>query len=109
MKISPFNFQTLDWAKVPKEEHSGEAGMAYWQTIFVGDIRVRQVEYSPGYKADHWCKKGHVLHCLEGQMLTELENGQVHHLKSGMSYLVGDNCEAHRSSTETGCKLLIVD
>ena len=109
MKIMPFNFQTLDWAKIPKEEHSGEAGMAYWQTIYVGDIRVRQVEYSPGYKADHWCRKGHVLHCLEGQMFTELENGKVHLLKSGMSYLVGDNCEAHRSSTESGCKLLIVD
>ena len=109
MKIDSFPFQTLDWSSIPKEEHKGETGVAYWQTQMMNDIRVRMVEYSPGYKADHWCSKGHIIFCTEGEMQTELEDGRILILSKGMCYFVGDNCEAHRSNTETGCKLFIVD
>jgi quercetin dioxygenase-like cupin family protein len=109
MNLQSFSFQTLDWSSIPKEERKGETGLAYWQTFHMNTIRIRKVEYSPGYKSDHWCSKGHVLHCMEGEMLTELDNGKVEKLTAGMTYFVGDNCEAHRSSTETGCKLFIVD
>ncbi|HYE55255.1 MAG TPA: DHCW motif cupin fold protein [Chitinophagaceae bacterium] len=109
MNIPPFSFQTLDWNTISKEEHAGETGSAYWRTIRMGDIRVRMVEYSAGYLADHWCKKGHILFCYEGEMQTELEDGRVFTLKAGMTYQVGDDCEAHRSSTQAGCKLFIVD
>ena len=109
MNIPAHSFNALDWSSIPREEHEGDTGMAYWQTIFIGNIRVRMVEYSPGYKADHWCKKGHVLFCYEGQMQTELEDGRIFELKEGMTYQVGDDCEAHRSFTEKGCKLFIVD
>ena len=83
--------------------------MAYWQVQKVNDIRVRMVEYSPGYKADHWCSKGHIVLCLEGEMDSELDDGRVMKLTKGMCYFVGDNDEAHRSSTPGGCKLFIVD
>jgi len=109
MNIPYFPFQTLDWSSIPKEVHTGEPGMAYWQTQMMNDIRVRMVEYSPGYKADHWCSKGHIILCMEGEMDTELEDGRIFKLTRGMTYFVGDNCEAHRSSTQTGCKLFIVD
>ncbi len=109
MTITPFPFQTLNWSSIPKEEHKGETGMAYWQTQMVNDIRVRMVEYSPGYKADHWCSKGHIILCMEGEMDTELEDGRIMKLTKGMNYFVGDNCEAHRTSSVTGCKLFIVD
>lgn len=109
MKMVSFPFQTLNWSSIPTEEHKGETGMALWQVQFVNDIRVRMVEYSPGYKADHWCSKGHVLFCTEGEMETELKDGRIFKLTEGMCYLVGDNNEAHRSSTSTGCKLFIVD
>jgi len=109
MNISSFSFQTADWSMIPKEEHAGDTGVAYWRTQKLNDIRVRFVEYSPGYMADHWCKKGHVLLCMEGEMETELEDGRRFKLTEGMTYFVGDNCEAHRSSTVTGCKLFIVD
>lgn len=109
MKIPSFPFQTLDWSTVPKEEHKGETGVAYWQVQKVNDIRVRMVEYSPGYKADHWCSKGHIILCLEGEMYSELDDGRVLKLTKGMCYFVGDNNEAHRSTTVTGCKLFIVD
>jgi quercetin dioxygenase-like cupin family protein len=72
-------------------------------------IRVRLVEYSSGYKANHWCNKGHILHCIEGEMDTELKDGRIMKLSQGMSYFAGDDCEAHRSSTQTGCRLFIVD
>jgi quercetin dioxygenase-like cupin family protein len=109
MDIPSFPFQTISWSSVPADEKKGETGVAYRKTKMLNNIRVRLVEYSPGYKADHWCKKGHVLHCMEGEMETELEDGRVLKLTAGMTYFVGDQNEAHRSFTLTGCKLFIVD
>lgn len=109
MKITPFSFQTFDWATITKEEQHGETGKAHWQVIQAGEIRIRLIEYSPNYKADHWCSKGHIIHCLKGEMNTELEDGRIMNLTKGMTYIVGDNCEAHLSSTVNGCKLFIVD
>ncbi len=109
MKLSSFPFQTLNWSSIPKEEHTGETGVAYWQVQQVNDIRVRMVEYSANYKADHWCSKGHIILCLEGEMNTELEDGRVMNLQKGMCYFVGDKNEAHRTSSSAGCKLFIVD
>lgn len=115
MNIASFPFQTLDWSSIPREEHKGETGIAYWQILMVNDIRVRLVEYSPAYKADHWCSKGHIIYCIDGEMNTELSAGpggegdRVMKLSKGMCYFVGDNNEAHRTSTEKGCRLFIVD
>lgn len=109
MQMNSIPFGTTDWSDVEAEEHKGETGTAYWRTRRFGDIRVRMVEYTPGYLADHWCSKGHVLLCLEGELHTELEDGRVFVLKPGMSYQVADNAEAHRSSTAGGARLFIVD
>jgi quercetin dioxygenase-like cupin family protein len=109
LKIDYFPFQTLNWSSITREEHKGETGMAYWQIQMVNDIRVRMVEYSAGYKADHWCSKGHIILCIDGEMNTELEDGRIMKLTKGMTYFVGDNSEAHRTSSVTGCKLFIVD
>jgi|SRR6218665_115642 len=109
MKIESFPFQALSWDDVPEEEHAGEMGKAFWKVIKMNNIRIRKVRYTPSYIANHWCSKGHVLHCVDGEMDTELEDGRVFKLKSGMTYLAGDNNEPHRSSTITGCHLFIVD
>jgi len=109
MEIKAFPFQTLDWSGIEKEEHTGTTGMAHRRVFRMGDIRVRMVEYSAGYFADHWCKKGHIIYCISGEMITELEDGREFTLSQGMTYHVGDNCEAHRSRTENGCRLFIVD
>jgi hypothetical protein len=110
MNISALPFCVTDWSEVPRIEHKGERGVAYWQTRQFGDIRVRIVEYSPDYLADHWCAKGHILLCTEGELLTELKDGRRVALKPGMSYQVSDNGESHRSSTaKIGAKLFIVD
>ena len=109
MKMSSFPFQTTNWNSIVKEEHPGITGNAWWQVFMMNEIRVRLVEYSAGYLADHWCNKGHVIYCLEGEMETELEDGRKFILSKGMTYHVGDDCEAHRSSTKSGCKLFIVD
>jgi hypothetical protein len=102
-------FGTTDWSKVETTKHRGESGMALWRTQQFGEIRVRMVEYSPGYRADHWCAKGHVLLCLEGELVTELKDGRTSILKPGMSYQVADGDEPHRSRTDHGAKLFIVD
>ena len=109
MKMSDIPFGVTDWSGVDQTEHQGERGMATWRTRQFGTIRVRMVEYSPGYLADHWCKKGHILFCMEGELHTELEDGRTFILKPGMSYQVADDMEPHRSHTETGAKLFIVD
>lgn len=109
MKMSNIPFGTTDWTTVERTEHPGDTGVAYWQTQTFDDIRVRLVEYSPGYLADHWCSKGHILFCLEGRLDTELEDGRIVTLKPGMSYQVADDTEAHRSTTSVGAKLFIVD
>ena len=83
--------------------------MAYWQTLQFGDLRIRLVEYSAGYLADHWCEKGHIVHCLEGSFVSEMENGEAFTLTEGMTYVVSDGASSHRSGTEEGVKLLIVD
>lgn len=109
MKIADLPFGTTDWSKVERTEHKGEVGTAYWRTRNFGEVRVRMVEYTPGYLADHWCIKGHFLLCLEGELSTELKDGRVFVLRPGMSYQVADNAEPHRSSTQSGAKLFIVD
>ncbi|MGB3287680.1 MAG: DHCW motif cupin fold protein [Burkholderiaceae bacterium] len=109
MQLQDIPFGTTDWSTVEKTEHKGDTGTAYWRTRTFGGIRVRMVEYSAGYLADHWCSKGHILLCLEGQLHTELADGRTFVLTPGMSYQVADHAEAHRSSTAHGAKLFIVD
>jgi hypothetical protein len=109
MEINNIPFGTTDWSGVAATKHVGDIGEATWRTRQFGPIRVRMVEYSPGYLADHWCSKGHVLLCLEGELHTELADGRNYVLKPGMSYQVADNAEPHRSSAPLGAKLFIVD
>jgi len=109
MDINDLPFGTTDWATIEPTLHPGETGSAYWRTRQFGPIRVRMVEYTPGYLADHWCSKGHILLCLEGELHTELPDGRRFTLTPGMSYQVADGAEPHRSSTEVGAKLFVVD
>ena len=109
MNLNNIPFGITDWSKIPTTEHAGNTGVAHWRTQQFGTIRVRMVEYSMGYEADHWCSKGHILLCLDGELSTELNDGRVFVLKAGMSYQVADDAEAHRSSTVSGAKLFIVD
>ena len=102
-------FQTIDWTSIEKTEHKGETGTSFWQTIEYNDLRVRIVEYSKGYLADHWCQKGHIVHCLEGEFVSELQNGERFILTKGMTYIVSDELSSHRSVSSDGVKLLIID
>jgi hypothetical protein len=99
-----------DWADVPPTRQDGVSGFATWRTLQLGDIRIRRVDYSPGYLADHWCDRGHVLYVLDGQLDTELKDGRTFALRAGMSYQVSDFGDAaHRSSSRDGASLFIVD
>src|SRR5690348_3904780 len=110
MKLPPLPFTVTDWNSVPATRHPGERGEALWRTLQVGELRVRMVEYSPGYLADHWCDRGHVLYVLKGELDSELRDGRKFKLMPGMSYQVSDFGDAaHRSSTSVGATLFIVD
>ncbi len=109
MKIEDVPFTTTDWNMITPTEHPGETGKAFWRTLEVGNVRVRMVEYSPGYVADHWCSRGHVLLVLEGELITELKDGRRFILKPGMTYQVATDAEPHKSLTKNGAKLFIVD
>ena len=110
MKLPALAFTVTDWNTVVPTQHFGETGTAQWRTFNMGEARIRMVEYSAGYLADHWCDRGHVLYVLEGELETELKDGRHFTLRAGMSYRVSDFGDAaHRSSTRTGAKLFIVD
>lgn len=109
MSDTDIPFQTIDWTTIPKIEHKGETGFATWQTVQFPGLRVRIVEYSKGYMADHWCKKGHIVHCLEGEFISELQNGEKFSLTKGLTYVVSDDLSSHRSITTDGVKLMIID
>ena len=106
MKIE---FQVANWDLIETTEHKGEAGRAFWKTIHFDGLRLRVVEYSKGYLADHWCKKGHIVHCIDGAFVTELEGGDKFSLSKGMTYIVSDELSSHRSISENGVRLLIID
>jgi quercetin dioxygenase-like cupin family protein len=109
MQFGNLPFMTTDWNSIHRTEHPGASGLAVWRTVQAGDVRIRMVEYSPGYVADHWCSRGHVLLVLEGELLTELQDGRVVRLTPGMSYQVANDDVPHRSRTQAGAKLFVVD
>ncbi len=109
MELTSIPFGVTEWSEVSPTEHRGETGVAVWRTRTFGSMRVRMVEYSAGYLADHWCEKGHVVLCVAGELRTELSDGRVYSLRPGMSYQVADHTDAHRSSSPTGATLFIVD
>jgi hypothetical protein len=107
--MSPILFQTIDWTTVEKVEYKGDTGTAFWQTLQFDGLRIRLVEYSKVYLADHWCQKGHIVHCLEGEFVSELQTGTAYKLTKGMTYVVSDDSSSHRSVSENGATLLIID
>ena len=107
--MSMIPFTLIDWDAAPKTAHAGETGVAFWQTVQFAGLRVRLVEYSAGYVADHWCQKGHIVHCLQGEFVTEQENGESFTLTGGMTYIVSDDLSSHRSVAEGAVRLLIID
>ena len=109
MSLSNNDFQTIDWSEITKTIHPGETGGPTWQTLQFPGFRIRIVEYSAGYLADHWCQKGHIVHCLEGEFVSELDNGEEFILTAGMTYVVSDGLSSHRSISKDGVKLLITD
>ena len=109
MKIENVEFCITDWSKITATEHLGEAGTSFWRTFEEGNIRVRIVEYSPGFLADHWCSLGHILLVLDGELVVELDDGRRFELTTGMSFQVADNDSPHRTRSEKGAKLFIVD
>lgn len=109
MQIKSFPFQTLNWHNIIPQERAGTTGTAIWKIFIMGDIRIRMVEYSPNYVANHWCNKGHIIYCISGEMETTLEDGREFILSEGMSYHVGDNSNAHSSKSINGCTLFVVD
>lgn len=109
METNQIPFQITDWQTIPATTHPGETGHALWKTLQFGDLRIRMVEYSADYLADHWCSKGHIIYCIEGEMVSELADGSKHVLSTGMSYEVSDELSSHRSFSKDGVRLLIID
>jgi len=107
--MSNIPFQTIDWTSIEKTAHKGETGTAFWQTFQLEGLRIRLVEYTKGYLADHWCTKGHIVHCLEGDFESELQTAFFFKLTKGMTYIVSDELSSHRSISKDGVKLLIID
>ena len=107
--MSNIPFQVIEWDQIPQVDYAGETGNATWQTLQFAGLRIRIVRYSSDYIADHWCRKGHIVHCLEGGFTSEMESGERFEMKVGMTYVVSDEMSSHRSLSTDGVKLLIID
>ncbi len=110
MDTTNIPFTLVNWSEVIPNVHKGETGYALWRDLDIGELHVHMAEYSPGYKADHWCNIGHVLLVLKGTLTTELKDGREFTLNAGTSYQVsGEEKNPHRSRTETGATIFLVD
>jgi hypothetical protein len=107
--MNPIPFQLVPWNSIARVEHAGEQGMALWRCWEKGGLRIRMVEYTAGYVADHWCTKGHIVHCLQGSFISELKDGITFELQAGSTYVVSDEMSIHRSISPDGVTLLIID
>jgi hypothetical protein len=105
----PIPFQITDWSSVPTTVVNGTTGTATMLIVQHGDLRIRMVEYSANYLADHWCQLGHLVFVLEGELINEMENGGTSVLKPGSFYAVSDGLSSHRSRTVGPVKLIVVD
>jgi hypothetical protein len=110
MDTKAIPFGLVHWDQVQANRHEGESGFALWRDVDQGGLHVHMAEYSPGYKAAGWCQLGHILTVLKGSLTTELKDGREFHLTEGVSYVVSsDEQNPHRSRTETGATLFVVD
>ncbi|GEM55454.1 DHCW motif cupin fold protein [Flavobacterium branchiophilum] len=107
--MSNIPFQIIDWSQIQETFHPGFTGTSDWKTVQFDGFRVRIVKYSAGYLADHWCQKGHIVYCLDGEFESELETGEKIRLTKGMSYIASDDSSSHRSISKNGVSLLIID
>ncbi len=109
MIIDKFSPESFYWDKIPSDKTNGETGFAITRAKAIGAIKIRQVEYSANYLADHWCEKGHIIFVVNGELIIEHKDQSKHTLNSGMTYMVGDDSMPHRAMTTSGATLLIVD
>jgi hypothetical protein len=110
MKLENVGLGAVDWSQVPAVVQAGETGAATARTRALGDIQVRLVEYGPGYRADHWCAKGHIVHVVAGDLVIEHRDGIRFALRPGMSWHAPDDAgPPHRVLCDRGATVFIVD
>jgi quercetin dioxygenase-like cupin family protein len=110
MKLPSVPFVVSDWQSVPRTEHPGLRGTSFWRTVETGGLRVRMVDYAPGYESDHWCPRGHVFLVLEGEVVVRLKDGREHRLAAGQSFQVSDDeANPHSANSPAGARAFIVD
>ena len=110
MKMHNVPFTVIDWKAVDPVEYMGETGTSLWHVFEAGNIRARIVEYSPNYRSDHWCPRGHVFLVLEGEFGIELKDGRSFLLSPGVSFLAGDDeANPHLGYSKRGARAFIVD
>lgn len=110
MKIENVPFSVTDWETLPAVEHKGESGTSFWRTFEAGNLRVRVVDYSPGFRSDHWCPRGHVLYVLNGEVTIALKDGREFVLKAGTSFQAEDDqVNPHLAWSVSGARVFLVD
>jgi quercetin dioxygenase-like cupin family protein len=110
VKLENFPVGTIDWPKVPAVVQAGETGIATSRTVNLSDVTLRLVEYSAGYKADHWCTKGHILYVVSGNVVIEYDNEKRTNLSSGMSWHAPEGAStAHLLRCERAATVFIID
>lgn len=106
MELSGLPEAVVDWSRTPATKTAGATSRAHK----TNDVQLRVVDYDPGYLADHWCSKGHILYVISGSLTIEHGDGKAsYELAAGMSWQTADNGPPHRVRSTGGATVFIVD
>jgi hypothetical protein len=110
VKFEESLFYSIDWDMFKTKKYKGESGSSYWRTVEMDGFRLRMVDYSPGFRSDHFCCKGHIILVEEGMLSLKMNSGGIVNIEKGMSLLIGDSIrDSHQAFTNEGARVFIVD
>ena len=102
-------FTVTDWTLLPPVDEKGITGLASIKTVNLGDIILRQIEYSSNYEADHFCQKGHIVYCISGSIQIQLSDNSIHTIATGNTFQVSDDASSHKLYSKEGAKVFVTD
>ncbi len=109
MEAGRLGFRAIDWARLPETGTCGETGSVVARVAAFDDVRVRQVRYSPDFRAGCWCAKREVLLVLTGSLTVEFQDGSSVELEAGQGCRVAEGELPHRVTSADGAVAFLVD
>jgi len=109
MILENINTQLIDWESTAPIETKGKTGVNTAHEFSSGGYKIRLLVYSSNYESDHWCEKGHIIHCIEGSMMLKIKDRKDIYLSAGKSLLLGEGDHHMAVTGDVSAKIFIID